>query len=106
MENTNVITNTDDKLLSKVDHPSHYNWHPVSECIDISEHFNANLSKAMEYIWRAGFKEGESDVKDLLKTLWYIKRELKRKRKFEGAILPDNWEMCEVCKNENSKRSG
>jgi hypothetical protein len=59
-----------------VNHPSHYNWHPVCECIDISEHFPKNLGSAIEYIWRAGRKVNVDTVEDLRKATWYLERQI------------------------------
>lgn len=60
----------------EVDHPDHYNWHPVCECIEISEHFTANLAKVVEYIWRCGRKPGVDAEKDLRKAIWFLEREI------------------------------
>lgn len=63
-----------------INHPSHYTSHPTGiECIDIIEHFTANVANVIKYMWRAGLKEGSSDESDLRKALWYVRRELKRR---------------------------
>lgn len=68
-----------------INHPTHYNWHPAGiECIDISEQMQSNLSKAMEYVWRAGFKWDAKE--DYRKAIWYMEREISRTEK--GAIPP------------------
>ena len=62
-----------------VDHPAHYNRHPSGvECIDVVEHMGFNLGNAVKYIWRADLKH-EDASEDLLKALWYMRRELKRR---------------------------
>ena len=63
-----------------VNHPTHYTSHPSGiECIQITEHMGFNLGNALKYIWRADLK-GKSE-EDLKKAIWYIERELaKRKR--------------------------
>lgn len=63
---------------SSIDHPKHYNDHPVAECIDIAEHFNFNLGNAIKYIWRAGLKPGNSASDDLRKASWYCLREAEK----------------------------
>lgn len=70
----------------QVDHPSHYNSHPAGiECIDVNEHFTANVAAAVKYLWRAGLKgEGKEDkLRDLRKAAWYVNREVQRVEKFE-----------------------
>ena len=62
----------------KVEHPDHYNWHPVAECIDVIEHFGFNTGNAIKYIWRAGRKPGEDSVEDLKKAAFYLQREIGR----------------------------
>lgn len=64
-----------------VNHPSHYNQGEV-ECIDAIESCGVgyHLGNAIKYIWRA--KHKGSEIEDLEKATWYIKRriELLRKR--------------------------
>lgn len=62
-----------------VDHPKHYNEHPSGiECIDVIEHMTLNVGSAVKYLWRAGLKPGEADLRDLDKAIWYINREKER----------------------------
>ena len=64
--------------LDEVNNPDHYNKHPSGvECIQVTEHFCANLANAIKYIWRCDYKG--STEKDLKKARWYIDRELKRR---------------------------
>lgn len=63
-----------------INHPSHYTSHPSGvECINITEHFNFCIGNAIKYLWRAGLKEGSSDLQDLKKAEWYVKREIERR---------------------------
>lgn len=63
-----------------VDHPTHYNQHPSGiECIDVVEHMGFNLGNAIKYIWRADHKE--APLEDLEKAVWYVKREIERRRR-------------------------
>ena len=65
--------------------PTYYKSHPSGvECIQITEHFGFCLGNAIKYIWRAGHKEGNDDIQDLEKALWYIKREIVRRRTMHG----------------------
>lgn len=63
----------------KINSPSHYTSHPAGiECITVIEHFPCNIANAMKYLWRQGLKEGESNLDDLKKAEWYVKREIER----------------------------
>jgi hypothetical protein len=70
------------KVKSKADmvnHPPHYTSHPSGvECIQITEHMGFNLGNALKYIWRADLKG--SAVEDLEKAIFYINRELDKRR--------------------------
>jgi hypothetical protein len=62
-----------------VNHPPHYKTHPHSlECIEVTEHMNFCTGNAVKYIWRAG--EKGDVIQDLKKALWYLKREIKRRK--------------------------
>lgn len=65
------------------DHPDYYGWHPVAECIQVSQHFNGNLAQAIQYIWRCGRKPDVSAVKDLEKAMNFLKFEIERIKRFE-----------------------
>lgn len=60
-----------------VNHPDHYNAHPVCEAIDICEHLPFSLGNAIKYLWRAGMKH--DPIEDQRKALWYLRR--------HGALL-------------------
>ena len=65
-----------------INSPSHYRANPSGvECIDIVEHMGYNLGNAMKYLWRCGLKDGTSDIEDLRKAEWYIRREIARREK-------------------------
>jgi hypothetical protein len=62
-----------------VNHPPHYTSHPSGvECIQITEHMGFNLGNALKYIWRADLKG--SAVEDLEKAIFYINRELEKRK--------------------------
>lgn len=66
-------------VFDPITKPAHYNSHPSGiECIEITEHHNFNIGNAIKYLWRAGLKDGEDDIKDLRKAVWYITREIER----------------------------
>jgi len=72
------------KAADMVNHPPHYTSDPSGvECIQITEHRNFCIGNAIKYLWRNGLKEGESDVKDLKKAVWYINREIERIERIE-----------------------
>lgn len=67
-----------------INHPKHYNSHPSGvECIEITRHYNNNIGNAIKYLWRQGLKDGEKNVKDLRKAIWYIQDELYRIKTYE-----------------------
>lgn len=62
-----------------IHHPKHYTSDPSGvECIEITRHRNFNIGNAIKYLWRAGLKDGNSDIQDLQKAAWYIQDEIKR----------------------------
>ncbi len=68
--------------------PTHYNVHPSGvECIEVTRHLPFNLGNVVKYIWRAGLKENESEIKDLEKSLDYLNDEI-NKRKLALGLAP------------------
>lgn len=62
-----------------ISHPPHYTSHPSGvECIQITQHCNFCIGNAIKYLWRAGLKDGNSDIDDLKKAVWYINCEIER----------------------------
>ena len=43
---------------------------------------NFNMGSALKYVWRAGYKDGESEEKDLKKAYHYIEFEAKCRKKW------------------------
>jgi hypothetical protein len=67
-----------DDEVDMVNHPPHYTEHPSGvECITVTEHMNFCLGNAMKYIWRADLKNG---TEDLEKAVWYLNREIQRRK--------------------------
>lgn len=64
----------------QVNHPKHYTNHPSGiECIQVTEHMDFCLGNAVKYIWRADLKNDA--IEDLEKAIWYINREIQRRKK-------------------------
>jgi hypothetical protein len=59
------------------ENPDHYKRFNI-EAIDVTEQFNFNLGNVIKYVWRAGYKDGESKLDDLTKAMWYLSREIRR----------------------------
>lgn len=70
-----------------VNHPSHYEEQSIKlEPIDFCERLPFCEGNALKYCFRAGHKEGASELLDLKKAQWYLKR-----RKSDGALeMQDN----------------
>lgn len=68
-----------DNSQESINHPSHYQGNSI-EVIDIIEDFGLNfhLGNAIKYILRADKKGNREE--DLSKAIWYIERELSKKR--------------------------
>jgi hypothetical protein len=67
-----------------VNRPKHYTNHPSGiECIQIAEHMGFNLGNAVKYIWRCDLKNDE--IEDLEKAVWYIQREIKKRKKVRSG---------------------
>jgi len=63
----------------EVHHPDHYNASPSGiEAIDVLEHLPFNVGTAMKYLWRCD--EKGNATQDLEKAMWYVSRELTRRR--------------------------
>ena len=65
----------------KVNNPDHYQSSRL-EAIEVIEAFNLNFSlgSAIKYILRSGKKPGEAADEDLKKAIWYLQREVDRKK--------------------------
>lgn len=68
-----------------IDHPSYYQSEKI-EAIDVIEEFKLgfNLGNTIKYILRAGKKD--DIVKDLSKALWYLEREISKKKVNEEEV--------------------
>lgn len=69
-------------MSDPVNHPTHYRSHPSGiECIQVTEHMVFCLGSAVKYIWRAD--EKGNAIEDLQKAVWYINREIERRKASE-----------------------
>lgn len=70
-------------MKDKVNHPNHYGgeFNPY-EAIKVIEAWNLgfNLGNTIKYISRAGIKDAEREIEDLEKALWYLQREINKKK--------------------------
>lgn len=62
--------------------PNHYNNLKIKP-IDVIEEWELgfSLGNCVKYISRCGRKEGETELDDLKKALWYLQREVDRREK-------------------------
>lgn len=76
-----------DEPFDPVERPKHYNVHPSGvECIELAELFPFCLGNTIKYVWRMGLKaERASDIQDLRKAEWYLKRQIELNRATEEA---------------------
>lgn len=85
-ESLSLKKNQKETNQDEVNHPSHYTSDPSGiECIQITRHRNFNIGNAIKYLWRAGLKDGNSDIQDLQKAVWYIQDEIERLEKLKGV---------------------
>ena len=59
-----------------INNPSHYTQYNGLEVIDLTEQMNFNRGNVIKYVARAAFKG--SELEDLKKAEWYLKREIAR----------------------------
>jgi len=77
-------------MHDQVNNPRHYTSHPSGiDCIQITEHMGFNLGNAIKYVWRSDLKNDA--IEDLNKAIWYIQREIDRRKKQE---LDDYLQEC------------
>jgi len=77
--------------VSKVS-PQHYQLRNGFQVIDLTETLDFCSGNCVKYIARAGNKEGESTLDDLLKAKWYLERKIENVRVAENteAVSPTN----------------
>lgn len=57
--------------------PDHYQFGKV-QVIDLTENLTFNRGNVVKYVARAGRKNPETEIEDLLKAKFYLERELNR----------------------------
>lgn len=68
-----------DASCDPVNHPPHYTSDPSGiECLEVTRWRNFNIGNAIKYLWRAGLKDGNTDIQDLQKAQFYIADEIRR----------------------------
>jgi len=71
-------TDMSEQVHDPVNHPEHYTSHPSGvECITITEHMLFNTGNAIKYI-----SDMKGGTEDLQKAVWYLNREIERRKKF------------------------
>lgn len=68
-----------------VNHPSHYTDGNI-EVMDFIEDKQLNFARGnvIKYVSRAGKKDPNKELEDLLKSMWYLNREIERLKKLQG----------------------
>lgn len=63
-----------------VSHPDYYQSGEGWELADVIDAFELNFSRgcAVKYICRAGRKDPEKELEDLMKAKWYLDREIRK----------------------------
>ena len=85
-----------------VNHPAHYEEQSIKlEPIDFCELFPFCEGNALKYCFRAGHKDGASELQDLKKAQWYLKR-----AQTEGAAEVDKSEEIDVALRMLCKAKG
>ena len=73
-----VIKNHKAAFEKLVDHPQHYGGDKTYEVIKVLEAWNLDfhLGNVVKYVYRAGKKDADTEIKDLEKAKWYIQRKI------------------------------
>lgn len=71
--------NSRPSTVDNVNHPPHYTAGGI-ETIDFIEakNLNYNRGNALKYLTRAGVKNGDTEIEDLQKSVWYLQREISK----------------------------
>jgi hypothetical protein len=79
-----MMTPTPKKVDDPVNHPKHYSAGGF-EAIKVIEAWELGfcLGNTVKYIARAGKKEGNSELQDLQKAMWYLDRRIQQ---LEGSL--------------------
>ena len=58
--------------------PDHYQFSNGVQVIDLTENMSFNRGNVVKYVARAGRKNKDTEIEDLLKARFYLQRELER----------------------------
>lgn len=58
--------------------PAHYQFSNGVQVIDLTENMSFNRGNVVKYVARAGRKNKDTEIEDLLKARFYLQRELER----------------------------
>lgn len=69
--------------MSEITNPKHYQHPSGVECITVAKWHDFCIGNVLKYLWRAGLKEGETELKDLLKAREYLDIKIKELQKVQ-----------------------
>jgi len=69
--------------------PAHYTWIPIIEPRELLGYFDGHRAAALEYIWRAGKKEGEPARRAIEKAIESLRNYLRFLEVEEGTMEPE-----------------
>ena len=72
--------------MTQINHPDYYcsNGFEVADFIE-AFNLNFNLGNVVKYVTRAGHKDGETAISDLMKAQTYLLREISRVGKYANS---------------------
>lgn len=74
-------------VADPVNKPAHYTAYRDIEVIQLTEQLNFCKGNAVKYIARAGLKDPLTELQDLQKAEWYIRREIDRVKREQNMLL-------------------
>lgn len=74
-------------MSDPVNKPAHYTMYHGIEVIQLTEQLNFCKGNAVKYIARAGLKDPLTELQDLQKAEWYIRREIDRVKREQNMLL-------------------
>ena len=92
-----------DPVNDPVNHPAHYTTGRI-ECIDFitDKRLNFCRGNAVKYIVRAGIKDPATEIEDLEKAIWYLRREISDLRMVHA---PERLMIKELYETTNRERA-
>lgn len=84
----------------QIEHPEHYaRMQVVIEPRHLTELFTGDVSNVLKYLCRAGFKEGESREKDLLKARQYALFAIETDYAYDRELIVRVSDLCHEAQN-------